>query len=330
MRNKVKFWLLITIACTAGVTGCKKSSKGSAPAWTPGSDIYIVGVDSSQAVYWKNGVKTVLGTGEGEGITVNGTSVYVGGMSFKGGPRSTEVAAYWEDGMEHDMTDTGVAYGYQPVVVGSDVYVPGYVFGPAPQVYPVYWKNGQRITLDPSTQGIATGMAIQGTDIYVIGSVFDGQFDTCLVWKNGLRLTNFYSIETNPFNQILASGENIYVVGQQGYYVNFTQFNQLPGASQGISTIAMSIAGSDVYVGGASDSGSSRYAAYWKNGVRVALANYPGTTSSAVSAVVVAGSDVYACGGAIVNGAYFGLYWKNGIESTLTKVGTVYGATLGN
>jgi hypothetical protein len=42
--------------------------------------------------------------------------VYVGGMSFKGGPASTEVAAYWRDGVEHDMTDTGVAYGYQPQV----------------------------------------------------------------------------------------------------------------------------------------------------------------------------------------------------------------------
>lgn len=331
MKKMTFFWLLSATLVACGVAGCKKSASKPKPSWTPGSDIYMVGGDSGRAVYWKNGDKTVLTPGEGEGIAVSGSSVYVGGVSYRSvGSTTADLAAFWKDGVEEDLTNSGIAWAYQPVVVGADVYVPGYIFGPTPQVYPVYWKNGQRVNLDPSLQGIATGMAVSDTDVYVIGSVYDGQFDTALVWKNGQRMPGFFSIETNPFNQIMVSGGNVYVVGLQGYYINFNQYVQLKGASQGISTISMYLDGSDIYVAGATDTASSRYAAYWKNGVMVALSNYPGTTSSAATGVVVAGSDVYVAGSGIVNGVYLGMYWKNGVEETLTKNGDVNGILLGN
>ncbi len=323
MKRILFFWILAVICCS----GCKKS--GSAPAkpapisWTAGSSVYIVGSDSGRITYWQNGVKTALGMGDGNGIAVSGSDVYVGGTVFLP-TGTTEKAAYWKNGKETDLTDTGTAWAFQPALRGGDVYVPGYIFGPYQQVYPVYWKNGERFNLDASTRGVATGIAIADTDIYIVGQVYDGPFDTALVWKNGEPWNGLEAIEAGTFNQIYASGNDIYVTFQSGYSLNQQAFTHLPGAGAAVSVF---VSGTDVYVAGTD---STAHAAYWKNGVLVSLPNYKNATDAFALGIAVAGPDVYVIGQTILNGFTKGVVWKNGVEDSLTGNGELTGVVVGN
>jgi hypothetical protein len=317
--------LFFGILAVAGVLGCKKSNS-SPPApltWTAGSTVYIVGQDSGRVVYWANGVKTVLAaSGGGNGIMLSGSDVYVGGTVYVAGGK-TERAAYWKNGTETDLGDTGISWAFQPALKGSDLYVPGYVFGPTPQVYPVYWKNGQRVNLDSSKRGVATGIAISDTDVYIIGQVYDGPFDTSLVWKNGARLDGFYSIEGSPFSQIYAAGPAVYIVDQYGYEDLITWKDAVMTGLSGIF-----VSGSDIYAAGAVDSGTDVIPAYWKNGTLVKLPGYAHASSTQATGIAVAGPDVYVIGSTYLNYAYKGLVWKNGVLDTLTGDGFLNGVVV--
>lgn len=325
--------LLVALVLLAG--GCKKSStKPPAPppppAWTAGTDVYIAGQDSGRAVYWKNGQETVLAAnGNATGISLSGTDVYVSGEVVSG---LQQTAVYWKNGVQVNLTTTGTATTYQPVVAGGNVYVPGYLEVPSPQDYiAVYWKNGVRIVLDTSVPAMAMGLAVLDTDVYVIGYVFPrsyGGWDTAVVWKNGVQQSSPYSVNGGSFNQILTYGPNVYFVGINGYFVNNGSYSILPGAS---ATTAMTFAGQDVYVAGKwLDSLDRQHAAYWKNGVMTALPDYKNSTESVTSGIVVAGTDVYVIGTTVLHGVYAGIYWKNGVEETLTGLGVLNGAMLGN
>jgi hypothetical protein len=323
MKKALAYWLLAAALATlaAGmVTGCKKSG-GSAS--TPESDVYFVGWDSIWAVYWKNGVETVLGPGQGAGITVSGSDVYVGGEASK----TKILAAVWKNGVEQDLADSTSA-AYIPLVVGSDVYVPGLVVKDNPQDYAVYWKNGQRVDVDSGIYDVATSMAVSGSDIYMVGNV-SGMNDTACVWNNGQRLADASTFNNGVYNQILIAGGNIYVVGRQGYFVNFaSQYTQLPDA---VFSNYMFLNGSDIYVAGTRQDGQGNtWAAYWKNGVLDTLPNYPNTLQSYATGIAVAGSDVYVTGSAYLGSVFYGVYWKNGVEETLTRQGSVNGVALGN
>lgn len=318
-------------AILAGVgSACKKASKPgtTAPAWTSGKDIYFVGNDGGKAVYWKNGLETVLGPGMGQGITLSGSSVYVGGVSHKTlGNDSVDLAAVWKDGVEEDLTDTGSAVANTPMVAGSDVYVPGLIERSAPQSNAVYWKNGQLINLDSAARSWAWEVATSGSDVYVVGAIH-GLYDTSVIWKNGQRLMGASTGTGDNYSQMLISGGNMYVVGGQGYFVNFpNQFIQLPGAT---FTTDLFFSGTDMYVSGNWDSAGNIYAAYWKDRILYKLPNYPGTTYSTATGIVVAGSDVYVAGFADSNSGQWAVYWKNGVEGVLSKNGSINGATVGN
>jgi hypothetical protein len=222
VKKTIAFSLLAAGLLAGGITGCKKSANhGSAgPTWTPGSDIYIVGTDSGHAVYWKNGVETVLGPGAGAGITISGSSVYVGGVSYKNG--TTELAAVWKDGVEQDLTDTGDAQASTPLVVGTDVYVPGIILWSAPQSYAVYWKNGQLVYVDSAVRSWASQVAISGSDVYVLGAIH-GSYDTSIIWKNGQRLAGASTGTGEDYSQIVFSGGNMYVVGGAGIFYQFSE-----------------------------------------------------------------------------------------------------------
>jgi hypothetical protein len=340
MKHLFLIWLLPAALLACGVVGCRKSS-GSQAGWPAGYSLYMVGMDSGKAVYWKNGVKTVLGPGVGEGITLSGSSVYVGGIAGRTvGGVAISTAAYWKDGVEYDLEDTVFSYAFQPVVAGGDVYVPGFIFGPSSptqQVNPVYWKNGRRVYLGGTVYGSANGMFIQDTDIYVAGEAgqVGGTVDTAIVWKNGQRIANFYNMQPVPFTQIQSSGGNIYLTGWQGYYINFGQYVKMNSPTPLIQTNSMFLNGLDIYVAGIYDSAGSWYAAYWKNGVMTALPNYAGTANSAAIGIVVAGSDVYAVGSvtdSVSPSVYqiLGVYWKNGVEKTLSANGYIFGIAMEN
>jgi hypothetical protein len=77
-----------------------------------GNDVYIAGMVETtnqminHAVYWKNGVETVLTCSEANSlancISISGNDVYVAGHVYDNGPKS---AAYWKNGVEVKLTD---------------------------------------------------------------------------------------------------------------------------------------------------------------------------------------------------------------------------------
>jgi hypothetical protein len=292
-------------------------------------DIYFVGADTGQAVSWKNGVRTVLGKGVANGITVSGGSVYVSGTAYKNG--FTTVATFWMDGTEHVLADTTTISGANtPVVSGADVYVPGFIARPAPQTYAVYWKNGQQVYLDSAAQSVAGVMALSGGDLYVAVGLGNGNNDTTTVWKNGQRLsgapaTGYFAAYTQTGS---SGGTN--VVENEGYFENPIPAYLQPPGSLFVTFIFQN--GSDVYASGTrEDKAMNIFAAYWRNGIMDSLPNYPGTYHSVATGIVVAGSDVYVVGYSDGNGSNrWGVYWKNGVEGTLSKFGQVYGVAVGN
>jgi hypothetical protein len=258
-------------------TACKKSSVPSTaePTYTPGWDVYFAGQDSGQAVYWKNGLRTVLDpAGLAQGIAVSGSDVYVGGGVFKG-----NLAALWKNGVEEDLTDT-TAWAYTPVLSGADVYVPGYIGSWGGQPKAVYWKNGQPVILDSTEWAIATGMAVNESDVYVLGFVGGSVVDSSVVWKNDQVLAGANSTFDQPYNQILVSGGNIYVAGSRvdsagnvwaAYWKNgvMDTLANYPGTTISDAR-SIVIAGSDVYVAGVAVVNGVSWAVFWKNSAEAA------------------------------------------------------------
>jgi len=154
-----------------------------------------------------------------------------------------------------------------------DVYVTGTSGDTA-----VYWKNGKEVKLsDGKNAGYANSIFVTGNnDVYVAGTMYtDGLFSgpfKAVSWKNGV-ITN---LDNNP--QSLFS---------QAY--------------------AITVSGSDVYVGGYTTNGGNN-ATYWKNGTPVVI----GGNNSTIYSLSVNGGDVYTSGESFVSDSSYATYWKNG------------------
>lgn len=122
-----------------------------------GNDVYITGyeVDHNDqyynAIYWKNGVRTVLAYGSrfayGNAIAVNGSDVYIAGSVETS--YLIQAAVYWKNGVKVQLTDgTHQARAQSISVVGTDVYVGGYenkILNTTWQAK--YWKNSNPVVM---------------------------------------------------------------------------------------------------------------------------------------------------------------------------------------
>lgn len=116
-----------------------------------GSDVYVSGRDSNDAVYWKNGTKTVVSTVtagsyfQGNEIALNGTDIYVAGWEETPGPTQARV---WKNGVATNLNNYGQANGLSVSPLG-DVYVVGRdnVAGWVARI----WVNGTPTTLSSAT-----------------------------------------------------------------------------------------------------------------------------------------------------------------------------------
>jgi hypothetical protein len=313
------FYSILFVAFLASFAGCKKSSPHPV-GFTPGMTVYMAGSDDSgNVVYWTNGLKMTLAqSGSATGIVVSGTDIYVSGYLNRG---SEILAAYWKNGVQYNLTESGIAHAWQIVLNGNDVYIPGDVFGTAPQVSAVYWKNGNLVNLTPYPFGTAKGLAFAGPDMYVIGQIWSpAGFDTACVWENDTLKTNFFAINGPLFNAVAANGSDIYVVTSEGTYSkDFDIGVTLPGAT---SAGPITFSGQDVYVVGttAGATGTSSLA-YWKNGAVTTLAS--GYKLAEANATALAGTDLYVAGYVSSGGGAPDLpvYWKNGVMGLLNMQG---------
>ena len=113
-----------------------------------GSGIYVTGY-AGGGKYWKNGTEVDLYNGYycyPSAIAVNGSDVYIAGITDGAGPAYIPTATYWQNGRAVPLTGSSISsYGYSIALNGADVYVGGAANGSA-----VYWKNEAEVELAPN------------------------------------------------------------------------------------------------------------------------------------------------------------------------------------
>ena len=134
-----------------------------------GSDTYLAGFDSYQAVYWKNEteyilpVTTVPTYASANAIAIVENDIYIAGSD---GSRPV----YWKNGIEHLLPANSSNAGIGAMAVdGNDIYFVGTDFRSA-----VYWKNNVEFNL-PLLSNIdnysgAYAITISNGDVYIAGS----------------------------------------------------------------------------------------------------------------------------------------------------------------
>lgn len=353
---KIYFWSILMLI----LYSCHKEhqaigSDGAVDVYVYGSLWHgssAVTPTSGNAVYYKNGTQVILYAG-GNGdlstyvltvnsLAVSGGTVYAGGSSTHNisYPNSSSPAlpsttpigpVYWINGVAHvlPVTNTlspiilGVAansqnfyalyqgppftspiklggiaingsikYEYNDqlsglLLSGTDLYAYGSTFGGG---HAIYYKNNQPVMFQlPANTAVAVinGMCISGHDVYACGFLVIGSSALPVYWKNG-QLTILTPGNNSQATGIAVQGTNIYVSGYQVTNVD--------------------------------DSGLTKQAVLWKNGVMTEL-NPPGPDSY-TNGVVVSGNDVYV-GGRAGPDSNCTVYWKNGIPVNL-KIPTGY------
>lgn len=153
-------------------------------------------------------------------------------------------------------------------------------------------------------------------DIYICGYQIDKNNKyVATVWKNGVA-THLTDGSTNSFaNDIVVSGNDVYISGYQyngnvnvaKVWKNGAPINLTDGSSEARASL-ITMSGQDVYVVGYVYVNNIRKVTIWKNGV-------PSTLQGTVTSVAVNNNDIYAAGYENDNAKV----WKNGIGTNLTN-----------
>jgi hypothetical protein len=200
------------------------------------------------ALYWKNGVASLLPGGElsgdfngdgvsnyddmANGIFSSGNDVYVVGGSGQwqwGDVNSLHFTVYWKDGSPTDLVNnvtgvipdstTGINAPSARAIYGSgsDVYVAGYqtLNKTTFETQALYWKNGtlNYLTTTP-VSAYAYAVYVSGSDVYVAGSLQQpGGVQHATYWKNGVAVTIDSSANATSANYITVAGNDVYTAG---------------------------------------------------------------------------------------------------------------------
>ena len=263
--------------------------------------VYIVGSDGNNAVYWLNGKQIVLpkssDSAETSGIAVSGANIYIAGTDGND-------AVYWLNGRRTILPKSSNdvrAYTTAIAVSGSDVYIVGVESrsdnNGRRRNSAVYWLNGRQVVLPNSSgQAVANDIAVSGSNIYIVGRDGDWGESDAVYWLNGRRTV-------------------------------------LSKSSNNASANAIAVSGSDVYIGG-NDVG----AVYWFNGRQIVLSQLDwgdmswASPSTGVGAIAISGSNIHFAGSSGLSGEFFTskpVYWLNGNITELPKIGGVTPGTRG-
>jgi len=320
-------------------TGCGSNSSSQLKNNTI-TDVYVAGWENSSpdssavslAKYWKNGNAVVLSEKPSRAsfIAVSGNDVYVAGQVAGS---NHDIAVYWKNGVEIDLTDGSNEAGANSIFVqGTDVYVAGQDGAAA-----MYWKNGMPVVLDANAT--VSNIVVLGADVYVAGwkykttqidSTHSVVYPVALYWKNETEVELSDGTVTAYANAIFLSGGEVYVAGATSsatyatdliptYWKNGAAV-RLAGNSDFNWATGIWTNGTDVYVAGNDVNPNNRlYAATsWKDGTRGDL--WSGDEVSRASQVTVVGTDVYISGDSSVNGGVQRAgYWENGQRVNLSS-----------
>lgn len=310
--------------------------------------IYATGYQRTKAngnsliMIWKNSnghyVNGYEAFGEGLGIDVADTTVYVAGWNYNSGARET--ARYWKNDAETVLYyGSNRCMGNAIAVDKNDVYVAGFrtvdIYNS--QYVACYWKNGVSTYLSqPGPWGVANSIAISGGNVYMAG-YYTGlkqsdyvAFNWPCYWKNGKMesITPMHPIGYSAANAIFISGNDIYVAWSELYTVSIPYIwkngvsTTLTDSTHDADVKSIVVVGNDVYAAGYESNGSRKVAKYWKNGIPVSLSN--GTTDAEATSISVVGNDVYVGGYVSVSGYALIDNSDSGCIATIWKNGTPY------
>ena len=242
---------------------------------------FTYGLNNSPTI-WINNAPTILSTPNDHGqigvncIAVSGGSVYVGGAGQL--PTGNWLAAMWVDGTPSllPLSTDEYSIATDMIAVGSDVYTCGYR-KPAgsPTSIGCVWKNGalDHHIVDPypgepgyAPQGESGRIAVSGADVYVSMRIYRPTFPhyRAAVFKNGVMM---YELPSEYGGQTYPS--------------------------------SICIDGSDIYVGGYTDSNdghSVQRAVVWKNGAHWYYPSPVAQFYSSVQSIAISNGNLYAGG----------------------------------
>ncbi len=359
-----RFTIASVLACAIFlvVNGCGSSGTTNRPV---PMDVYIAGTDGTNAVYWKNGVETVLSQNAGaRAIAVSGSDVYVGGNTLDASLKfgNDSIATIWKNGVPTTLSNTLSAISAITVANGNVYAVGNNTDANYTTALATLWTNGKPTQLMdgmiPSTNypNITYGNSVfvSGSDVYVAGSAEKNSqvapntyFDAhvAVYWKNGVPVDLSQVTNQGPnidATSIAVSGSDVYVTGniqaaspsnpQAVYWKNGTQVALSAGNFTGFGDTASSIAisGPNVYVSGGPD---GHVQGYWVNGTFIPVMAPAAIETERTAQIAANGTDVYFVGSiqGTTNGNYVASYWKNGVPTKLTptsKPSAAYGIAL--
>jgi hypothetical protein len=323
-------------------------------------DVYVAGWDISgplfRAVYWKNGVETVLDSGSygarAEGIAVANGNIYV--VGFEGSGSGNDVAVVWTNGIPTPLADDShVSVAWAIALSGGDVYIAGTDSPSATSPSAaVYWKNGVETTLAVSglaanstaTGAFANSIALDNNNnVYVGGSVYlnseiapNSYFDTSVAsyWENGTLSLLGSPLTFSESYGIAVAGGDVFVAGdlcaipaaganpQPGcsvatYWENGKPIMQEPASQSTYSGIALS--NSNLYLpDNVVASGAQSSGNLAELSVNGTLQALSSSTPAAANCVFVYNTDVYIGGAANDTAGY----WDNGDLKALPDSGS--------
>ncbi|WP_448700393.1 hypothetical protein ACFGVR_00690 [Mucilaginibacter sp. AW1-3] len=283
--------------------------------------------NSTNAVYWKNGVMKQLSSSGTNvfatttGIVVNGTNVYVSGYYAT---EAGVTGVYWVNGVEKRLPDHTIANAIAVNSVTGSVYIAGDIINAAGSHQAALWQDGVETPLTTaSNTSNANGIFLSGTDVYIAGDI---NF-SAVYWKNGVA-TSLSPGLSGTARSVFYDGTDVYTAGR----VNPEPFTTaatfwkngltklLTGAPNHAEAYAIAVGESNAfithtYVVGYNIAVADVAGAYWQDGVLKTIAG-----SSGLNAVTLLGNDVYIAG--FADGA---AYWKNGVMKKLAHNGEVSG-----
>jgi hypothetical protein len=220
------FVILLTISCST-VDDLNTSTQNPV-------DVYIAGVKTNNAAYWKNNQSYLLtggSGGEATKICVSNNNIHI--LGKKTSDNWITEYLHWENGNLTNLNgvfNTPAQYVHSITdmeVVGNDVYFVGYTKNPllAAEIYElVYWKNGVKNVLDNNINNptFQAKIKVVNNTVYVIGFT-SNCFNSC----HGIYVNNvFQSFSVGILLKGLAVNDNqVYVYGTNtttntGFYKN--------------------------------------------------------------------------------------------------------------
>ena len=220
------FVILLTISCST-VDDLNTSTQNPV-------DVYIAGVKTNNAAYWKNNQSYLLtggSGGEATKICVSNNNIHV--LGKKTLDNWITEYLHWENGNLTNLNtlfNTPGQYVHSITdmeIVGNDLYFVGYTKNPlltAERYELVYWKNGVKTVLDNNIDNptFQAKIKIVNNTVYVIGYT-SSCFNSC----HGIYVNNvFQSFSVGVLSKDITVKENqVYVYGtitttNTGFYKN--------------------------------------------------------------------------------------------------------------